>query len=70
MHPCGTMESMADRPSAGTERRIRSEARGPHWVAWVADANGKPENSVVLVGETQEEAEERARKWAGQVAQK
>ena len=61
---------MAERPSQGTERRIRSEARGPHWVAWIADANGKPENSVVLVGETQEEAEARARKWAGQVAQK
>ena len=42
---------------------IRSEARGPHWVAWVPDANGKPLNAVVLVGETQEEAEERARKW-------
>ena len=64
------MGGMAERPSPGAERRIRSEARGPHWVAWVADANGEPENSVVLVGETQEEAEERARKWAGQVAQK
>ncbi len=45
---------------------IRSEARGPHWVAWVADANGKPRDSVVLVGETQEEAEERAKRWAAQ----
>ncbi len=45
---------------------IRSEARGPHWVAWVADATGKPLDSVVLVGETQEEAEERARRWAAQ----
>jgi hypothetical protein len=45
-------------------REIRSEARGPHWVAWVADANGKPEGSVVLVGETRKEAEERARRWA------
>lgn len=43
---------------------IRSEARGPHWVAWVADANGKPEGAVILVGETREEAEERARAWA------
>ena len=60
---------MADRPSE-SHRPIRSEARGPHWVAWVADANGKPENSVVLVGETQKEAEERARKWAGQAARK
>ena len=43
---------------------IRSEARGPHWVAWVADAGGKPVDSVVLVGETQEEAERRAKLWA------
>jgi hypothetical protein len=43
---------------------IRSEARGPHWVAWVADANGKPVDSVVLVGETKEEAERRAKRWA------
>lgn len=43
---------------------VRSEARGPHWVAWVPDANGKPRGSVVLVGESKEEAEERARLWA------
>ncbi|HET9262556.1 MAG TPA: hypothetical protein VFO14_05900 [Vicinamibacterales bacterium] len=49
-----------------TTRRIRSEARGPHWVAWVADTSGKPEGAVVLVGETQEEAEARARMWAEQ----
>jgi hypothetical protein len=57
---------MAERPPTDPQRRIRSEARGPHWVAWVADANGKPEDSVVLVGETQEEAEERAKRWAAQ----
>jgi hypothetical protein len=43
---------------------IQSEARGPHWVAWVKDANGKPKGAIVLVGETREEAEERAAKWA------
>jgi hypothetical protein len=47
-----------------TSSTIRSEARGPHWIAWVMDSNGKPEGSVVLVGQTQEEAEERARAWA------
>ena len=62
----------------GTSRKIRSEARGPHWIAWIvaadgvaadgtaADgtaADGKPEGSVVLVGKTREEAEERARVW-------
>ena len=40
---------------------IQSEARGPHWVAWIPDANGKPEGSIVVVGLTREEAEERAR---------
>ncbi len=53
-----------DRAAGGDS--IRSEARGPHWVAWVADTNGNPRDSVVLVGETQEEAEERARRWAAQ----
>ena len=54
---------MAEREPS-TTRQIRSEPRGPHWVAWVADANGRPEGSVILVGETQQEAETRARKWA------
>ena len=44
---------------------IRSEAHGPHWVAWLAKAaDGSPEKSVLLVGETQAEAEDRARRWA------
>ena len=44
---------------------IRSEAHGSHWVAWVAGPDGtKPVRSVLLVGETQEEAESRARAWA------
>jgi len=43
---------------------VRSEARGPHWVAWVPDENGKPVGSVILVGQTQEEAVARARAWA------
>jgi hypothetical protein len=42
---------------------IRSEPHGPHWIAWVADAAGRPAGSVVLVGLTKEEAEERARRW-------
>lgn len=52
---------MADTHAQGN---IHSEARGPHWVAWVADSSGKPEGSVILVGQTREEAEERARAWA------
>jgi hypothetical protein len=49
--------------------QIHSEARGPHWIAWVSrDGSGKPERAVVLVAETREQAEERARRWAEQTA--
>ncbi len=44
--------------------QILSEAHGPHWVAWLAGPDGKPHESVLLVGQTREEAEARARKWA------
>jgi hypothetical protein len=45
--------------------QIHSEARGPHWIAWVSrDGGGKPDRGVVLVAGTQEEAEARARAWA------
>jgi hypothetical protein len=44
---------------------IRSEARGPHWVAWVTrGGDSKPDRAIIIVGETQEEAEARARQWA------
>jgi hypothetical protein len=44
---------------------IRSELRGVHWIAWVArPGDGKPEGSIVLVGQTQAEAIERAKQWA------
>jgi hypothetical protein len=52
---------MADRTSSPAGGSVKSEARGPHWVAWVPDANGRPEDSVVLVAGTREEAEARAR---------
>ncbi len=52
---------MAEPKSAAT---IQSEARGPHWVAWIPGADGKPVQSVVLVGRTRLEAEDRARRWA------
>ena len=33
---------------------IHSEARGPHWVAWITRGGGtKPERSVLVVGGTQ-----------------
>jgi predicted RNase H-like HicB family nuclease len=53
---------MAER-ATNSGRTVLSEARGGHWVAWIQDANGKPERSIVLVGETREEAEQRAREW-------
>jgi hypothetical protein len=53
-----------------TSTAVHSEARGPHWVAWVPDGTGKPLNSVILVGQTQEEAETRARAWADAFAGK
>jgi predicted RNase H-like HicB family nuclease len=44
---------------------IRSELRGGHWVAWVVRTpDGKPDRSILLVGQTREEAEQRARNWA------
>jgi len=44
---------------------VHSEARGPHWIAWVCrDGSAKPDRSVVLIGATREEAEARARQWA------
>jgi hypothetical protein len=52
---------MADDSSSA---QIRSEQSGAHWVAWIADANGKPQNAIVMVGETREEAEKRAKAWA------
>ena len=46
---------------------VRSEVKGAHWIAWVVlHGQDAPEDSVVLVGQTQEEAEARARQWAEQ----
>lgn len=44
---------------------IRSEAHGPHWVAWLVSSSGSaPEQPVLIVGQTQAEAEAHARLWA------
>ncbi len=49
--------------------RIRSAARGPHWIAWVAEGpTDSPVQSVVHVGQTREEAERGATAWAEQHA--
>jgi len=59
-------------PSDSGSYRIRSEARGPHWIAWIvrtgADKGEQPDRSIVVIGETQEEAETRARRFAEQSA--
>jgi hypothetical protein len=47
-----------------TPLQIRSQPRGPHGVAWATRSpGGKPKRSVIVVAETTEQAEERARKW-------
>jgi hypothetical protein len=49
--------------------QIHSEARGPHWIAWISrDGSGKPDRSIVLVAATREEAESHARAWAEQTS--
>jgi hypothetical protein len=59
---CGPMTQQI---SSSGSYEIHSEARGPHWIAWITRAGGtKPDGSVVLVAATQEEAEARARTWA------
>ena len=51
--------------AAGGPYEIHSEARGPHWIAWITRAGSdKPDRSVILVAGSQEEAEGRARSWA------
>lgn len=55
-------------PASSPGADVRSEARGPHWIAWVVGENDKPAGSIVLVGQTKEEAETRARHWAEQYA--
>jgi hypothetical protein len=49
--------------------QIHSEARGPHWIAWITRGTDiKPDRSVVLIAASQKEAEARARRWAEQTS--
>ncbi len=61
---------MAETPGPGAESfEVHTEARGKHWVAWVTrPGDPKPFRSVVIVGETREEAERRGREWAAGLA--
>ena len=48
---------------------IHSEPRGPHWIAWITRAGSpKPDRSIIMVAETQEKAETRARQFADQAS--
>ena len=48
---------------------IKTESRGAHWIARVTrGANDKPLDSVILVGQTRDEAESRACTWADKLA--
>jgi hypothetical protein len=54
--------------TATSTDEIRSETRGPHWIAWVSrNGDPKPYRSVVLIGQTRAEAEANARTWLAQV---
>ena len=61
-------EQMTPAGDSGEPYEIRSAARGPHWIAWIVRAGSthpdRPDRAVVLVGETQAEAEARARLFA------
>ena len=51
--------------SVSSDFDVRSEAKGAHWIAWVVRAGeDSPDGAVVLVGQTKEDAEARARQWA------
>lgn len=48
---------------------IHSEARGPHWVAWLSPPGEKtPHQSILIVGATRDEAEAKARDYATRIA--
>jgi hypothetical protein len=56
-------------PSRSGSYQIYTEVRGPHWIAWVSrDGSGTPDKSVILVGETKEQAEANAQRWAEQTS--
>jgi hypothetical protein len=53
--------------TTGGSYQIHTEARGPHWIAWITrGSDTKPDRSVVVVAATEAEAANRARQWAEQ----
>lgn len=56
---------MSDRTDFG----FKTEARGGHWITWVTRGTSeKPFGSVILVGQTRDEAASHARTWADKLA--
>ena len=52
-----------------TDYGIHSEPRAGHWVAWAYSGDeARPAGSVILVGQTQEEAEANAARWIERLA--
>jgi hypothetical protein len=48
---------------------IKTESRGAHWIASVTQGvSDKPLDSIILVGQTRDEAESEARTWADKLA--
>jgi hypothetical protein len=63
----GRVFPVTDNPSTASD--VHSEARGPHWIAWLAPAGGAsaaPDRSIIFVGKTREQAEANARQFASQ----
>lgn len=56
--------------AAMSDYSIHSEARAGHWVAWaVAQGESKPTGSVILPGQTRQEAEANARHWIERISE-
>ena len=48
--------------------KIKTESRGAHWIAWATrGSSDEPVNSVILVGQTHDEAESHARAWVDRI---
>ena len=52
-----------------TDFDIKTESRSAHWIAWVTrGTSDKALGSVILVGQTRDEAESHARIWLEKLA--
>ena len=52
-----------------TDFEIKTESRGAHWIAWLTrGSSDQPLDSIILVGQTRDEAESQARAWADKLA--